>query len=114
MAKLPQETTETIWSLKRRLLDIVEEATAAEFNLFERFGETTETIMPLDELKSISEQATSRFSQFSSLQIKMAQTQPTAVPDMVDLLMGVIDRTQERVPALERSVQEIKSDWSLT
>lgn len=40
MAKLPQETSETIWSLKRRLLDIVEEATAAEFNLFEGFGET--------------------------------------------------------------------------
>jgi len=47
MAKLPEETTETINSLKQQLLDIVDEATAVEFALFERFGETDRTIIVL-------------------------------------------------------------------
>jgi hypothetical protein len=68
MAKLPIETSKTLWTLKRQLLDIVDEATAAEFFLFERFGETDSTSVVLDELKDIAEQAASSFSQLSSLQ----------------------------------------------
>lgn len=52
MAKLPGETTETVNSLKQQLLDIVDQATAVEFALFERFGETDRTIIVLDELKN--------------------------------------------------------------
>jgi hypothetical protein len=113
MAKLPEETTETIWSLKRQLLDIVDEATAAEAMLFSRYGETSEAIFALDELKSIAEQAVSRFSQLSSLQLRIAESQPTVTPDMLKLVTEVIAHAQANVPALERSVQEIKLDWSL-
>lgn len=113
MAKLPVETTENLWHLKRRLLDIVDEATAAEFFLFESFGETDSTIMVLDELKDIAEQAASRFSQLSSLQLRVADAQPTVPPDMLELVIQVIAYMQQRVPALERSVEEIKIEWSL-
>lgn len=113
MAKLPVETTETIWSLKRQLLDIVDAATAAEALLLSRYGETKETIIALDELKSVAEQAASRYSQLSSLRLRIAESQPTIAPDMLELLTGVITHTQDNVPALERSVQEIKIDWSL-
>lgn len=112
MAKLPDETTETMWSLKRQLLDIVNEATAAEAMLFNRYGETTETIIVLDELKSVAEQAAPRFSQLSSLQLRIDESQPTVAPDMLKLVTEVIAHTH-KVPALERSVQEIKLDWSL-
>jgi hypothetical protein len=67
MAKLSNEMAETFWLLKRQLLDIIDEATAAEFLLFERFGETDRTMSYLDELKSVSEQATARFSRFSTI-----------------------------------------------
>lgn len=113
MAKLPIETSETLWTLKRQLLDIVDEATAAEFFLFERFGEIHSTIVVLDELKDIAEQATSSFSQLSSLQLRVADTQPSVPPDMLELVTEVIANTQQRVPALERSVEEIKIEWSL-
>lgn len=113
MAKLPAETTETVWSLKRQLLDIVDEATAAEVVLFSRYGETNETTVALDELKSIAEQATSRFSQLSNLQLRIAESQPSVAPDMLKLVTEVIAHAQDNVPALERSVQEIKLDWSL-
>jgi hypothetical protein len=113
MAKLPPETTATIWTLKQRLLDIVDEATAAELVLFERSGETDSTIIVLDELKDIAEQAQARFSQLSSLQLRIADAQPTVPLDMLELLTQVISNTQQRIPALERSVEEIKIEWSL-
>jgi len=36
MGKLPREIAETIWSLKRQLLDIIDDATEAEYTLFEQ------------------------------------------------------------------------------
>jgi hypothetical protein len=76
MAKLSNETAEIFWLLKRQLLDIIDESTAAEFLLFERFGETDLTMLYLDELKSVSEQATVRFSRFSNIQLRIADVQP--------------------------------------
>ncbi|PSB05011.1 hypothetical protein [Merismopedia glauca] len=113
MAKLFIETAETIWSLKRQLLNMIDEATAAELMLFERFGETITTIIALDELKSVAEQARDKFLQLSNLQLRIAETQPNAQPDMLELVSRVSVHIQEKLPALKRSVQEIKSDWSL-
>lgn len=39
MAKLPDETITTIFNLQRRLLIRIDEATATEAIIFERFGE---------------------------------------------------------------------------
>lgn len=113
MAKLPTETSVTLWNLKRQLLDLVDEGTAAEFTLFEQFGETDRTISYLDELKSVVEQATARFSQFSSIQIRVANAQPAASPDMLNLMNEVIANTQLKLPAWKRSIQEIKTEWRL-
>ncbi len=113
MAKLSHETMQTLWRLKSQLLDLVDAAKALEFNLFEQFGETDETIIVLDELKNIAEQAVSRFSQLSTLQLRLAESQPLVPPDMLELLIQTIANTEQRVPALERSVEEIKVEWSL-
>ena len=95
------------------MLDIVDEATAAEFVLFERFGETNRTNPYLDQLKSVAEKATARFSQFSSIQLRIADAQPDASSDMLGLVAEVIANTQQKLPALERSIQEIKTEWRL-
>lgn len=113
MAKLPAETSQTIALLKQRLLDIIDNATAAEFELFERLGETAETIIPLDDLRGIIEQSTSRFSQFPTFQLQVARSQPIASADLLQLLNQRIASTEDRIPALERSLEEIKQDWSL-
>lgn len=113
MAKLFPETRQTLWRLKDQLLELVDEAKASEFTLFERFGETDETMIVLDELKDIAEQAASRFSQLSSLQLRAAESQPFVSPDMLELLVQMIANTEQRVPALERSVEEIKIEWRL-
>jgi hypothetical protein len=40
MAKLGPETSEIINRLRQKAFDIVDEATALEFKIFDRFGET--------------------------------------------------------------------------
>ncbi|MGL5938856.1 MAG: hypothetical protein ACRC2S_00485 [Waterburya sp.] len=113
MAQLPREKAEVIWNLKSQLLEIIEQAKTCEFSLFEAFGETKRTISYLDELQSVAEQATEQFSQFSTLQIRIANAQAPILPDMLELIDRVIQNTQQRIPALKRSIQEIKQEWKL-
>lgn len=113
MAKLPSELQTTIWELKQRLLDIIDEARASEFTLLERFGETDITVIALSQLTEIAEQGRERFSQLSTLQIRIAESQPIAEPVLLRLLNERVASLLARVPALERSIQEIKSDWNL-
>jgi hypothetical protein len=82
MAKLPLDISETIWRLKRQLANVIDNARSAEFSLLETFGETARTIVYLDDLQSVAEQATERFSQFSSLQIRILNVQPHVPEDM--------------------------------
>ncbi|PSF33094.1 hypothetical protein C7H19_20590 [Aphanothece hegewaldii CCALA 016] len=113
MAKLPDEATEQIWHLKKQLLDIIDQAKVTEFVLFERFGETERTLTYLDDLQNIAEQATERFSQFSRIQIQIAAAQPDVFPDILELVTQAISNTQARIPALQRSIQEIKIEWQI-
>jgi hypothetical protein len=113
MAQLPQEKSEIIWHLKSQLLEIIEQAKASEFALFEAFGETERTMTYLDELQSVAEQATEQFSRFSTLQIRIATAQSPIILDMLELVDRVIQNTQQRIPALKRSIQEIKQEWRL-
>jgi 3-methyladenine DNA glycosylase/8-oxoguanine DNA glycosylase len=114
MAKLPIEESEVIWTLKRQLLEIIDTATAAEENLFSNHGETELTVAVLDELKRVSERATPWFSRLSNLQVRIAESQPDIAFDMLNLLNRSIIQIQIEVPALERSIQEVKQDWNLS
>jgi hypothetical protein len=113
MAKLPNDISETIWGLKRKLADVIDNARSTEFFLFDTFGETERTIVYLDDLQSVAEQASERFSQFSSLQIRILNVQPHVPEDMLELVTRVIENTEARLPALEQSIQEIRTEWEL-
>ncbi len=113
MAKFSIELGEAIWNLKRQLLDIVDTATAAELTLFESFGETSETIPFLDELKSVAERATPWFSRLSNFQLRIAETQPVIPADILTLVNQSIERIEIELPAMERSIQEVKAEWNL-
>jgi predicted phage-related endonuclease len=113
MAKLPTDISETIWRLKGRLADAIDNSRSAEFYLFDKFGETERTIVYLDDLQSVAEQATDRFSQLSSLQIRVLNVQPHVPEDMLELVTQVIANTEARLPALEQSILEIRTEWEL-
>ncbi len=110
MAKISPELKLNLTNLQKTLLDIVDEAKAAEFLLLERFGETNETIIALDELTAISQQAADLYIQISRLLLRTAEIQPAITPDLLRLLEERIATIDNRVPALERSTQEIKTD----
>jgi|JI102314DRNA_FD_contig_91_762637_length_1303_multi_2_in_0_out_0_3 hypothetical protein len=112
-AQLPSETTETIWTLLRQLLTLVEDAGAAEFTLFDRFGETEETIPYLEELKGVALDAASRYAQLANIQLRITEAKPIAPNDMLRLLYQAINQNQLRIPALEGCIQEIKIEWNL-
>jgi hypothetical protein len=90
MAKLSIEQSETIWTLKRQLLEIIDIATAAKEALFSNHGETELTVTVLDELKRVSERATPWFSRLSNLQVRIAESQPDIAFDMLNLLNRTI------------------------
>ncbi len=112
MAKLSPATKQIIITLKNQLLDIIDEAKAVEFALLETFGETNATLQTLEQLTEIALQAESRFSQLSTLEIRAAQSQPIISPDLLRFMKDAIATTQMRNPALARSIEEIKLEWS--
>ena len=86
MAKLSLQTAQTIWNLQHQLLEIIDTARTLELSLFEAFGETDRTIPYLDELQNIAQQATERFSRFSTLQTRIANTQPPIPRDLLEIV----------------------------
>ncbi len=112
MAKLGPETSELINRLRQEAFDIVDDVTALEFKIFDRFGETELVLSYMDEMKNVAEEAIALLSRLSTLQLQVAQSQPAAAPAMLELLEQAIQRTLVRIPALERSIQEVKMEWN--
>ncbi len=114
MGKLNPETAQTIWDLQKQLLEIIDTAKTLEQSLFESFGETERSIIYLDELQNIAEQATERFSRFSIFQSRIANAQPPVPSDIIKLVNRTIENTQAKIPALERSIQEIRQEGEIS
>ncbi|AFZ36281.1 hypothetical protein Sta7437_2756 [Stanieria cyanosphaera PCC 7437] len=113
MARLSPEIQLKITNLTEQILDVIDEARKAEFLLIERFGENETTIIALDELAEIAQQAADLYSQLSTLRIRIAEAQPSISSDMLKLLKDRIAIIQNRIPALQRSTQEINLDWGI-
>ncbi|MDJ1168740.1 hypothetical protein PMG71_04820 [Roseofilum sp. BLCC_M154] len=94
-------------------METIDSATSAELTLFEQFGETNDTIALLDELKNVSDRASPWFSRLSNFQLRIAEVQPTISVDMLNLVYESIERLQIEIPAMERSIQEVKNEWNL-
>jgi uncharacterized protein (DUF342 family) len=113
MAKLSPEIRATLSQQKEQLLDIIDRSKSLEFTLLESVGENPETISTLEQLTEISEQARTRLSQLSTLHLRIAEVQPTVSNDLLELMNEAIQNIENRIPALERSLEEIKLDWRL-
>ena len=82
--------------------------------MFDSFGETEQTLSYLDEMKNVADDATSLYSRLSNIYLQIVQSQPSTSNDLLRLLSGTIERTQARLPALKRSVQEVQLEWNLS
>jgi hypothetical protein len=112
VAKLPDTIVTNIFTLKRGLIECIDDTTAIEFRLFEQFGETAETLPELEELQNIEERLLSSYSRLYNLLLRVYQSQPTASTDMLNLLYGVMESGQNSLDASVASLQDIQRNWN--
>ena len=111
MANLTNKTITTVLNLQRRLLQLINQATAAGQIILEEYGETEATIIALNPLQNVREQATSYYIRLYRLLLQIAESQPVATSASLNLLAQSIEETQAIADAGEASVQEAKSDF---
>lgn len=114
MAKLFSDTLTTLFTLQRRLIELIDEAAATEFQLFEQFGETEATITELEELQNSRERLRDPYIQISTLLLRIAEYQPAAPHSMLNFLIETIERTQASADACQAGILEIKRNWNLS
>ena len=113
MARLSPDIRATLSQQKEQLLDLIDEAKSLEFILLNSVGETQETISTLEQLTEIAGQARTKLSQLSTVYLRIEEIQPTISNDLLRLMNQAISSIQNRIPALKRSLAEIKLDWRL-
>ncbi|MFE1747776.1 hypothetical protein [Coleofasciculus sp. H7-2] len=113
MAKLPDQTLATIFYLQRRLVELIDEAKATEFAIFERFGENEATLPELDQMQSGAERLRMPYSRLHTLALGIAEYQPIATDAMLNLLAQTIEQTEALIGAIEASISETKQNWNL-
>jgi hypothetical protein len=112
VAKLPDTIVTNIFTLKRGLIECIDDTTEIEFRLFEQVGETAETLPELEELQNIKERLLSSYSRLYNLLLRVYQSQPTASTDMLNLLYGAMESGQNSLDASVASLQDIQRNWN--
>jgi hypothetical protein len=112
MAKLPDPVISNIFISQRRIIECIDATTATEFRLFERMGETAETLPEFEELQNIKEKLRSKYARLYNLLLRIAESQPIASRDMLDLLYRSIESTEVSLDASVASLQEIQRNWN--
>lgn len=113
MANLPNETITTVLNLERRLLQLINESTAAGFIILEQYGETEATITDLEILQNARERSTSYYIRLYRLLLQISESQPVATSATLNLLAQSIQETQAIADASEATIQEAKRDWNI-
>lgn len=112
MAKIPDQTLDIIFQLQRSLITEMNEA-AIETIIYERFGETEITLPILEQLQNIRERLMNPYSRICALLPRIANYQPAAPVDVLNLLYRTIDQAQGAKDASVASLQEVKRDFNL-
>ena len=113
MAKLSDETLTMTFQLLRQLAEAIELASATEWILFDRYGETLRTIGELEELQNSRERLNRSYLRLNTLLLRILEAQPIAANAMLDLWAKAIENGQSNLEAANASIQEIKRGWNL-
>jgi hypothetical protein len=112
VAKLPDAVIDNIFTLQRNLVECLDATTALEFRLCQQIGETAETLSELEELQNIRDRLVSSYSRLQNILLRVAQSQPIAAQDMLDLLYRSMEQTQSFIDASIASLQDIQRNWN--
>ncbi len=113
MAQIPDSTLTTIFTLKRRLVELINDVKATEFNLFENFGETEGTLSELAQLQNATERLRIPYERLHNLTLLISESQPFASVAMLDLLAQTVEVASLTADAVEATTQETKRIWNL-
>ena len=113
MADLPEKTLIKILDLQKQLFKIINDATATDFNLMEKHGETSATLPELEELQNIKERARDSYTRLFRLLLNIGEAQPAVNANTLKLLYRAIEQADLTTNALEVSIAEIKRNWNL-
>jgi hypothetical protein len=113
MAKLSSQTLDTVFRLLQRLVTLIDEVKRSEFNLFVTFGETTETLVELEQLQNGVERLRRSYTRLQALALSIAEAQPVSSAAMLDLLEQSIEEASAVISAVEATHQETKRNWNL-
>ncbi len=64
-------------------------------------------------MKNVAEEAETSYSRLFRLHLQITQTHPIASHKLLEFLQQSISRTQVRIFAWKRSIQEVKQEWNL-
>lgn len=112
MAELPTEISEQIWRFQREFLQIISSARELEYQIFQTLGENEQTSRSLEELHQVAQEGIERFQRFATIQIRVANEPEEIASDMLKLINSSISISEQRIPALLRSIEEIRLEWS--
>ena len=112
MARLPDSVLTNVFTLQRQIIESIDATTAMEFKILEQEGETAATLSELEELQRIRERLLSPYSRLHTLVLKVAESQPIASNDVLNLLYKSIASTEAALDASIASLQEIQRNWS--
>jgi hypothetical protein len=112
VAKLPDAVIDNIFTLQRHLVECLDATTAMEFRLWQQIGETAETLPELEELQNIRERLVNSYSRLQNILLRIAQSQPIAARDMLDLLYRSMEQAQSFIDASIASLQDIQRNWN--
>lgn len=112
MAKLADSVIDRIFTLQRNLVECLDSTTALEFRLCQQFGETAETLPELEELQNIRDRLVTSYSRLQNILLRIAQSQPLAAQDMLELLYLSIEQTQSSIEISIASLQDIQRNWN--
>jgi hypothetical protein len=113
MAMLGQKTIGTILNLQARLLAGIDEASSAEFAIFEQYGEIETTATVLEQLQNATERLRNPYNRFYTLLLRMSESQPIVSSAMLNLLDKTIEQAQADTDAVEATIREAKRDFNL-
>jgi hypothetical protein len=112
VAKLPDSVIDNVFTLQRNLVECLDSTTSMEFRLWQQIGETAETLPELEELQNIRERLVNSYSRLQNILLRIAQSQPIAARDMLDLLYRSMEQAQSFIDASIASLQDIQRNWN--
>jgi hypothetical protein len=113
LAKLEDDLLKSVIELLPHLLQSIHFATATEFELFELYGETEETLPELEQIKNAIERARLFYNRLYVLVLQVAESQPEGNSATLEMLRQSIGQAKATVDAVQATAQETRLLWNL-